>query len=171
MKSRSCPPRPNDYPVAARDRASLEVYFGAANVMPLASENPDDVLLIVDKKKERQVWVRPSNAREDRTQFERYRQAYEAVHGPVSNDYDVDHVQSQKRAGQNEYRYVRLCRLKREVNQAWGRRWEGRLVRAGNQLGWTEPDGPPPIRQIDQFQWWKVQGLMPGETPYGDKAT
>ena len=24
-----------------------------------------------------------------------------------------------------------------------------------------EPQGPPPIRNIDQFQWWKLQGITP----------
>jgi hypothetical protein len=72
--------------------------------MPLAKRNPDNVLVIVDKKKEKQVWVRPSNESEGRTQYRLYRKAYAAVHGPVSDEYDVDHVQSQKRAGQQEYK-------------------------------------------------------------------
>jgi hypothetical protein len=168
MKANSCPPRPEDYPVAAKDRASLEGYFGAGNVIPLGSRDAQDVLVIVGKKKEKQVWVRPSS--EGRTQYALYKKAYEAVHGPVSSGYQVDHVQSQKRAGQQEYKYVRLCPVKKEVNQAWGVRLECRTVRLGER-GYIEPRGPLPIRQIDQFQWWKIQGLMPGDTPYGARAT
>ncbi|WP_299885588.1 hypothetical protein [uncultured Lacinutrix sp.] len=28
---------------------------------------------------------------------------------------------------------------------------------------YIEPKGTPDIRMIDQFQWWKIQGIMPNE--------
>ena len=61
--------------MAARDRASLEVYFGKDNVMQVDTANPDNVLVIVDKRKEKHVWVRPSNASEGLTQYALYKKA------------------------------------------------------------------------------------------------
>jgi len=166
MRGNSCPPRPKEFPVAAKDRAALAVQFGVDNVIPLRGRDVEDVLVIVNKKNERQVWVRPLG--EDRDYNRLYRKDYEAIHGPVPQDYDVDHIQSKARAGQQGYKYVRLLMVKSEVNRAWGRRFESRTVQMGKttyvdsqgkQKRYVEPEGPASIRQIDQWQGWKVQGL------------
>lgn len=144
--------RPANFPVAAKDRTSLEEYFGKNNVGTVGRRNPDNVLVVTDANGKKQVWVRP--------EYSDYKGAYEAVHGPIPNGTNMDHLQSRARGGQQGYGYVRLEVVDADVNQAWGRHMETRTVNAGNK-GFVEPAGPAPVRHIDQFQWWKLQGISP----------
>jgi hypothetical protein len=146
--------RPANFPVAAKDRTSLEEYFGRDNVGTLGRRKPENVLVVTDANGNKQVWVNP--------EYSDYKGAYEAAHGPISKELnvDVDHLQSRTRGGQQGYGYVRLELVDSEVNQAWGRHMEKRTVNAG-RAGFVEPAGPAPVRHIDQFQWWKLQGVSP----------
>ncbi|OHX35564.1 hypothetical protein BJL95_15125 [Methylomonas sp. LWB] len=158
------PELPLDFPIAAIDRWSLEVYFGVGNVKPYPGRDPNDLLVVTDKNGQTQVWVRPLS--DDGTFNTKYRKDYETVMNMVvSKDLDIDHIQSKTRAGQQGYKYVRLIPLKLEVNRAWGARWEKRTANLGKN-GFVDPS-PPTIRMIDHFQWWKILGVLPENTPYG----
>lgn len=110
---------PLNFPVAARDRQALEVYFGAGNVRPYPGRDPDDLLVITGKDGQTQVWVRPLG--DDGTFNAKYRKDYETVMNiSIPNGIDIDHIQSKTRAGQQGYKYVQLTPLKLEVNRAWG---------------------------------------------------
>ncbi len=145
-------PRPANYPVAAKDRAALENHFGKSNVKQVGRRDPKNMLEVVDADGNKQVWVRP--------EYTDYRKAYESVRGPIPDGFDADHLQSRARGAQQGYGYVRLELVDSDVNQAWGRHMETRTVNAGRQ-GHVEPNGPAPIRNIDNFQWWKLQGISP----------
>ena len=154
-------PIPKDFPVAARDRVALENYFNG-NVRTLGKRKAENVLVVMDKNGNEQVWVKPG--------YPGYKKAFETIHGLMSSYYQLDHVYSNERAKQQRYKYVRLFPVKGEVNRAWGGRWESRTTNIGKK-GFTEPRGTPEIRNIDQWQWWKIQGIMPKDTPYGERAT
>ena len=150
---------PKDFPVAARDRASLEEYFGKDNVSTLKKRNPENVLVVVDKSNKKQVWVRPSSDKQKK--YGDYKKAYEDVHNlKVPSDEQVDHIQSQARGGQQGYKYVRLEKINKKVNHAWGI-WFERVMALVGKKGYLSPRGPVKIRQIDIWQWWKINGLMP----------
>ena len=55
---------------------------------------------------------------------------------------------------------MRLELVNSNVNQAWGRTMEQCTVKAGRR-GHVEPRELPDVRSIDQFQWWKLQGITP----------
>jgi len=155
--------RPQSFPVAARDKDGLENYFGAENVRPLDGRDTENVLVVTGPKGEKQVWVRPQNHSSEgtiRKKYASYRDAFQKVQGEIPDGFDVDHVQSQARAGQQGYSYVRLELVNSNVNQAWGRTMEQCTVKAGRR-GHVEPRELPDVRSIDQFQWWKLQGITP----------
>ncbi|GAB5400097.1 MAG: hypothetical protein Aureis2KO_16820 [Aureisphaera sp.] len=149
-------PRPTNMATAAKDKKSLEEFFGADNVQKLGRRKESNVLVVTAKGPDgsdvKQVWVRP--------EYTDYKKAYKDVHGEVPEGMDIDHVQSRTRAGQQGYGYVLVMAVDSKSNRTWGSTIEKGTVQMG-RAGHINPNGTPTIKMIDQFQWWKLLRITP----------
>lgn len=149
-------PRPTNMATAAKDRKTLEGFFGAENVNKLGRRRESNVLVVTAKGPDgsdvKQVWVRP--------EYTDYKKAYKDVHGDIPEGMDIDHVQSRTRATQQGYGYVLVMAVDSKSNRTWGSTIEKGTVQMG-KAGHVNPNGTPDIKMIDQFQWWKLLKITP----------
>jgi hypothetical protein len=163
-------PPTNRMPVAVENKAALENFYSGEGyeVRQLGRRNEQNVLAVYDSEGNVQsVWVRPGSrsSNDIPSLYQGYRDAYEEIYkeffGQLPDGYDVDHLFSAARGGQQGYGYVRLELVPTEVNRAWGTYWETKWPKLGR--GGHLESVLPGVRGIDWQQWLKFNGISPGE--------